>query len=565
MSPFKRRVFILSILLVVNMALQVINPQIIRFYIDTVTQPSPQELFTNAALLYIAIAIVQQMTLIASVYISQDLAWGSTNALRSDLFQHCVNLDMTFHNEHRPGDMIERIDGDVNTLSNFLSQFTILILANVLVIGGILAILFLEDVRLGIAFSLFALFASAALYRTRNIATALWRKVREIFMKLMGMLEETLTGTEDIKGCGAKGHSMGKYFNISRKAYDLQMKASTKTSIMIMVIYGMEALSATLVFGIGVPFLNDGVISLGTVVLIHLYAGLLLRPIMRILRQLQEIQLASASIERIKVLNDTESKLIDDGTSPIPEGPITLEFDQIFFEYEEDTPVLRDVSFNLEQGRVLGLIGPTGSGKTTISRLIFRLYETNSGTLMMNDVNISNVPLKSLRSRVAMVTQDVQLFEASLKDNITLFDRSIPDERILEVIREVGLGNWYDSLEKGLDTIVVGDVGLSAGESQLLALSRVFLQDPSLVILDEASSRLDPVTEGLIEQALDKLLLNRTAIIIAHRLSTLDRVDDILLLDQGSVLEYGERERLADDPSSKFYRLLRTGIMEVLV
>ncbi|MGY5851983.1 MAG: ATP-binding cassette domain-containing protein, partial [Candidatus Thorarchaeota archaeon] len=145
------------------------------------------------------------------------------------------------------------------------------------------------------------------------------------------------------------------------------------------------------------------------------------------------------------------------------------------------------------------------------------------------------------------------------------FNRLIPDERIIEVINEVGLNSWYESLDEGLDTIVVGDVGLSAGESQLLALSRVFLQEPSLIILDEASSRLDPVTERLIEQALDKLLRNRTAIIIAHRLSTLDRVDDILLLDQGSVLEYGERERLAEDPSSYFHKLLRTGIMEVLV
>ena len=334
---------------------------------------------------------------------------------------------------------------------------------------------------------------------------------------------------------------------------------------MIMVIYGMEALSATLVFGIGVPLLNDGVISLGTVVMIHLYAGLLLRPILRILRQLQEIQLASASIERIKVLTDTESKLVDDGTTPLPEGPLNLEFDRISFEYEEDTPVLRDVSFNLERGRVLGLIGPTGSGKTTISRLLFRLYEVNSGHLLLNDVNLREVPLKDLRSRIAMVTQDVQLFEASLRDNITFFDRSIPDERILGVIHEVGLNQWYEALEEGLDTKVVGEVGLSAGESQLLALSRVFLQEPSLVILDEASSRLDPVTERLIEQALDKLLRNRTAIIIAHRLSTLDRVDDILLLDQGSVMEYGERAKLADDPSSKYYKLLRTGIMEVLV
>jgi ABC-type multidrug transport system fused ATPase/permease subunit len=183
---------------------------------------------------------------------------------------------------------------------------------------------------------------------------------------------------------------------------------------------------------------------------------------------------------------------------------------------------------------------------------------------MINGKNIKDYPLEELRRNVAIVTQDVQIFEATLRDNITLFDNTIADSVIFEALNDVGLTSWFESLEKGLDTPLSGDQGLSAGESQLLALTRVFLMNPNLIILDEASSRLDPHTESLIESALDKLLKDRTSIIIAHRLSTLDRTDDILLLENGKILEHGERDQLARDPQSRYSQLLKTGMQEVL-
>ncbi|MHA1927729.1 MAG: ATP-binding cassette domain-containing protein, partial [Candidatus Thorarchaeota archaeon] len=179
--------------------------------------------------------------------------------------------------------------------------------------------------------------------------------------------------------------------------------------------------------------------------------------------------------------------------------------------------------------------------------------------------SLEDIPLKKLRDKVAMVTQTVEIFRASLRDNITFFNSTIPDEKVLQVIEDIGLKPWFSKLPKGLDTVLQTDTGLSAGESQLLAFCRVFLRDPSLVILDEASSRLDPATERLVEKAVDKLLKNKTAIIIAHRLTTLSRADDILLLEDGKITEFGNREELAKDPDSKYYKLLKTGMMEVLV
>jgi len=215
--------------------------------------------------------------------------------------------------------------------------------------------------------------------------------------------------------------------------------------------------------------------------------------------------------------------------------------------------------------RSLGLLGRTGSGKTTLARLIFRLYDPNLGCIEINGTDLRDLHLETLRRRVAIVTQDVQLFRASIRDNLTFFDRSISDEQILKTLQELELGDWYQSLPKGLDTeLDTGSRSLSAGEAQLLAFTRVFLCNPGLIILDEASSRLDPATEQRLERALDKLLQNRTAIIIAHRLGTVLRADDIMILEHGRVAEYGNRGQLAADSTSRFYQLLRTGLEEVL-
>ena len=221
---------------------------------------------------------------------------------------------------------------------------------------------------------------------------------------------------------------------------------------------------------------------------------------------------------------------------------------------------------------IIGVAGGTGSGKTTLTRLLFRLYDVDEGAIALNGRDLRSVSLSDLRQHVGMVTQDVQLFEATVRDNLTLFrNRSnrnhphIADADILTAVETLGLGDWLRALPDGLDTVLQsGGQGLSGGQAQLLAFARVFLRDPKLVILDEASSRLDPATEQLLEKAIDRLLHGRTAIIIAHRLRTVQRADDILILENGRVLEHGRRIALANNPASRFHRLLQTGLEEVL-
>ena len=245
---------------------------------------------------------------------------------------------------------------------------------------------------------------------------------------------------------------------------------------------------------------------------------------------------------------------------------MSIALNQVSFAYPGDDPVLHEVSASVAAGSTLGVLGRTGSGKTTLTRLLLRLYDPTHGVVRLGDVDARHIANDDLRARVAVVTQDIQLFSASVRDNLTFFDATISDAHIHAALEAVGLSDWLRSLPNGLDTrLASSGSGLSAGQAQLLAFARAFLRDPGLVILDEASSRLDPATERKLDQAVDRLLAGRTGIIIAHRLSTLQRVEQILILEEGRVRENGPRESLARNPQSRFAQLLNVGIEEALV
>jgi ATP-binding cassette, subfamily B, bacterial len=331
------------------------------------------------------------------------------------------------------------------------------------------------------------------------------------------------------------------------------------------VMTALFALAMAVGLGVGAYLFQRGDMTLGGVYLIFSYAQLLARPIEEISRQMSELQQAGASLARIQALRAERSQIAD-GAQALPGGPLSIEFDHVGFGYPDGDPLLYDISFKLQPGEVLGLLGRTGSGKTTLTRLLFRLYDPTHGAIRLGDTDLRTARLDEVRQKVGIVTQDIQLFHAPVRDNLTFFDCTVPDDRILAVLEELGLWDWYQSLPDGLDTkLAAAGSGLSAGQAQLLAFARVFLKDPAVVVLDEASSRLDPATEQRLERAIDRLLQGRTVIIIAHRLATVQRAGRILILQGGRVLEQGPREALAADPHSRFAELLRVGLGEVLV
>jgi ATP-binding cassette subfamily B protein len=287
-------------------------------------------------------------------------------------------------------------------------------------------------------------------------------------------------------------------------------------------------------------------------------------PLEQLSRQMAGLQQAAGGLARVRDLLDTEPAIIDGPGAAFPDDrQLSVELENVTFAYGTE-PVLRDVSLRVEAGEVLGLLGRTGSGKTTITRLLFRLHDVSAGAIRIGGVDVREGRLDELRSRIGLVTQEVQLFEGTLRDNVTMIDPTVTDERVLEVLSDLGLDPWLARLPDGLDTILGrGGSGLSAGEGQLVALARVFLADPCVVVMDEPSSRLDPATERLLDHALRRLLEGRTAIIVAHRLTTVDRADRVVVLEQGQIVEAGQRVDLAADPESNFSRLRRIGMTEV--
>ena len=563
--PQKTRFTLLTVLLLGGIALQLATPQIVRSFIDLAAPGQGSRALIVSALAFIGTALLLQVVTVSTTYVGESVAWTATNALRAELAHHCLHLDMGFHNQNSPGKLIERIDGDVAQLSTFFSQVVVHVLGNLLLLAGILVALSVEDWRAGLAFALFAVVSLLALNHFRGIAVPHYKARRQAEADLFGYLEEQLSGTEDIRSSGATDFSLRGLYRLQHEVLRHDRKASLLSQTIGVVIAALLTLAQVMAVLIGYNLHQSGAITVGTVYLFVQYINLLSRPIRELARQVQDLQTIGASIERLTELRQTQSAIQDGPGAEFDRGPLALRFEDVCFSYVTDEPVIQDMSFDLAPGRVLGLLGRTGSGKTTLARLIFRLYDPEGGQIALGGVDVRQPRVRELRRRVAIVTQDVQLFQASVRDNLTFFERSIADEQIHAVIAQLGLAGWYASLPQGLDTqLEMGAGRLSAGEAQLLAFARVFLSDPGLVILDEASSRLDLATEQLIERAIDRLLENRTAIVIAHRLGTIHRADEIMILEQGRVSEHGDRKQLARDPTSRFYGLLQTGMEEML-
>ena len=565
LNPQKGRFALLLVLLLTSIGLRIISPQIMRAFIDEALAGNTMRTLLITAQAFIVVAILQQVVSVSVTYLGENVAWTATNALRAELAWHALNLDMRFHNEHTPGELIERIDGDVTEMATFFSQFLITLLGNALLLIGILAALFREDWRVGLGFTAFTFVAMLVLNRVKDIAIPHQKARRQAEADLFGFIEEQLNGAEDIRSSGAVGFSIHELFRLQSQILIHHRKSHFKRWIIENAMGFALTIGSLLAFSSGYWLFTVGAVTLGTVYLFINYITMLEEPLWAMTHEIESFQTIGACVERLTEFRQLQSSLPDGPGVDLPAKALGLNFENVTFAYNNDNPVLEGLSFQLQPGVVLGLLGRTGSGKTTLARLIFRLYDPSAGRITLSGADLRSARLAALRQKIAIVTQDVQIFRASVRDNLTFFDDSIPDERILTTFEELELGDWLHSLPDGLDTeLGASGHSLSAGEAQLLAFTRVFLRNPGLVILDEASSRLDPATEQRLERAIDKLLQNRTAIIIAHRLSTVQRADAIMILESGRIREYGNRLQLAANPVSHFYQLLQTGLKEVL-
>lgn len=564
LRPERRPLSALVAILVVAMVLPLAGPVLVGRFVDAALAGDPSGVLVGLAVAFLVTTLAADGLALVVTWLSVRLAWRVGNHLRSDLCRHALSLDLDWHGDHSPGELIERIDGDVDAVTRFSSTAVLQLAGNAILVTGVLVVSAFIDWRASVVIGVTVAAAVAVLAHLRRVAVPYYDDEREVQAKLYGDVEERLGGLEDLRANGAGRWAEHRLQQHSAGWWRTARRAAVRGDGSISMAGAVFAAGSVVTLGLGVWLARRGELSVGSVLALVRFSQLVSDPLWRVAEQLAEAQKAVAGTRRAARLLATEPAMGDgdndrDGPA-LPAGPMAVELQAITFGYGTGHAVLDGVDLTVPAGTTLGLVGRTGSGKTTVGRLVARLWDTEQGRVLVGGVDVRALRLGDLRSRIGIVTQEVELFRASLRDNLTVFGAVAADDAVLvRSLADVGLDRWLDSLPDGLDQHLDGDAELSAGEGQLLAFARVLLADPAVVILDEATSRLDPATEDRLAGATDRLLAGRTALVIAHRMATLDRVDHVCVLDRGRVVEHDRRELLAADETSAYHRLRAAG------
>jgi ATP-binding cassette subfamily B protein len=559
----RRRWLALGLLVGVGSALLLAGPLVVREVVDRATAGTTAAELRRLALVFLGIVVVTQFVDVLVARTATNAAWRTTNELRMRITRHVLGLDHEFHRRHTPGELIQRVDGDVTSVSDLLGRVLPKALGSLFVVTGMIVVLSVLDWRLGVGMAVYVSLAALLVLVTRHRAVRESSDEMGAYARLYGGIEERLTAAEDLRANGAGGHAMWRFVEESHDALGSSVRRESAFLGMWWAVQGSVIGGTVLTVVASAVLVSQDVITLGTAFLLFQYVLLIERPLEEVVHELETVQKANAAMVRVGALLAVEPSIRDTGTVSPPSGPLAIELDDVRFDYAdvEDgdaPPVLDGVSITIAPGRSVGVVGRTGSGKTTFSRLVLRLVEPTSGTIRFSGVDVTDTPMAELRRRVALVPQEVELFGGTIRENVTLFGAGgadgADDAAVRRALRSVGLDQLAAS---DLDrTLGAGGAGLSAGEAQLLAMARVWLREPDLLVLDEATARIDPETEQQVESAIRALISGRTTIVIAHRLSTLREVDEIVVFDAGRIVEHGPRDELAADPSSRFHRLL---------
>ncbi|MEY2443869.1 MAG: ATP-binding cassette, subfamily bacterial [Ilumatobacteraceae bacterium] len=548
----------LGALVAVGSGLILTGPLIVREIVDRATKGTTTSELTRLAVLFLIVAIATQLINMAVAWVATVTAWHTTNGIRLQLARHVLGLSHGFHRRHTPGELIQRVDGDVTSVSDFMGRVIPRAAGAVFMMVGMIAVLAVVDWRLSLGATIYVVAAIAVVIRGRHRAVGESSDEMGSYARLYGGIEERLTAAEDLRANGAGAHAMWRFVEDSADALGSSVRREKAFLRMWWSVAGSVAAGSVVSLVASALMVSRHMISVADAFLLFQYVLLLARPLEDMVDQLETVQKANGAMVRVIDLLAVEPEIRDDGTTTPPHGPLSVEFRNVAFDYGDDQPVLESINLSFAAARSVGLVGRTGSGKTTLSRLVLRLVEASGGTVLLGGVAIEDIPLGELRRRVALVPQEVELLSGTIRDNVTLFDESPSDDAVVAALHSAGLDALADGgIHRKLGA---GGAGLSAGEAQLLALARVWLRDPDIVVLDEATARVDPATEALLEAAIARLTLGRTTLIIAHRLSTLRHVDEIVVLDHGRVVEHGNRIDLAGDLESRYRNLLELAL-----
>ncbi len=541
-----RKIFILSMSLAIILApVGVLRPYLIQYTVDNYIIQFNYDGLVMMSGIIIAVLIIQSFMRYVFIYSTSLLGQSVIRDLRVRVFKHINSLQLRFFDQTPVGRVTTRTINDIETINNVFSQGTITIIADILQVLVILGVMFYTSWQLTLVCLITVPLLIVATYIFKEKIKHTFQIVRTEISNMNSFLQERITGMRIVQIFNVEKEELEKFNKINDKYTQANINAIFYYAVFFPVVEILSAASLGLMVWWGARGVLTDNISIGVLIAFPLYISMLFRPIRILADKFNTLQMGLVASERVFTLLDNQSKIENKGSLLKEKIDGDIKFEKVDFAYDGENFVLNDISFDLHQGETLAIVGSTGSGKSTIINILNRFYEIQNGNIYIDNINIKDYELLALRNRIAVVLQDVFLFSGTVLENITLRDESITKEEVIAAAKMIGADDFIQKLPNGYDyQVMERGATLSMGQRQLISFIRALVFNPDILILDEATSSIDPESEAIIQYAIEKLIEKRTSIIIAHRLSTIRHADKIMVLDQGRIQEMGSHDEL---------------------
>lgn len=551
---------------ILSILLPIVVQRTLDYYIYPGNQMFQDEIVIMSGI-YLGFIILNFFIMLARTIFFARLGQRIIYKLRNNVFNKLQDLGLDYYTKVESGRTISKVTNDVDSLGELLTSGIIDIFADFFSLIWIVVIMFTYDVGMTLmTFTVIPILIIVSFIFQKRVRKA-YRKTRVAIAKVTANLQETITGVKVTRSLSREDKSIENFRDINNETFEANVEAAGISSFFMPLIQLISALGSTIIvlYG-GYLAITTGRITYGELYIFLDYSSKFFAPIMSLFMFYTVIQSGFASAERIFEIMDEEPSIVNADNPIIPKAiKGHIKFENVCFRYEEDVPVLKDINLEIQPGESLALVGHTGAGKTTMTKLLSRYYDANQGRLLIDGIDIRNINLPTLRKNIAVVPQDVFLFSGTIMENLKYGKKQANDESVYRICKTLGLDDYILDLPDQYQTDVrEGGSRLSLGQRQLLSLARAMIADPKILIMDESSSSVDPITEELIQKGIDELLKGRTSIIIAHRLSTIKNVSSIIVMDHGKIVERGTHQELINKEGA-YYGLYSTQLTSNII